>query len=318
MLACGTVDPGGDAATTGPSGSTTAAATTATTAPGLTSSGSAAGSSGATSNDATGSTGPADPDTTGDGPIFDVAVIPDMPGDSFVPTDIDVVLTADNAYAFGYGTQDQMLNYFGGVAALLASEIFGCATGPEQYLVPAEDVAEYLYIVAYGDQATTQGVIGQFRRISDRPEGTPGALVYTGDPGWEVCATGVDYNTGDPTPTLDIVNEQIALCNAGMTDPATTSQGWVDEVGTMVGALAVGETNETPYAGGPQPGNEFPLVCQTLVDPESRWMWFNWDPDSIVWPLQSPFIYPGGGGNPMHDFMIFRLASDVLPQPPAG
>ena len=66
------------------------------------------------------------------------------------------------------------------------------------------------------------------------------------------------------------------------------------------------------------PGNEFPLVCQDVVDAEARWMWFNWDPAGIVWPVQSPFIYPGGAGNPMHDFMIFRLAADVLPQPPAG
>lgn len=321
LVACGTADPGSDDAASETQSPTTSPATTATTTLDSASSEPSTSTAATSSGNTTSSTGSADTtsaDTTADdGPIFDLSV-PDMPGDPFIPTDIDVVLTADNAYAFGYGTEDEMLNYFGGVAAVLASEIFGCATGPEQYLVPAQDVAEYLYIVAYGDQSTTQGVIGQFRRISDRPKGTPGEVVYTGDENWEVCATGIDYNTGDPTPTLQIVNEQIALCNAGMTDPATTSQGWVDQAGTMLGALAVGETNETPYAGGPQPGNEFPLVCQMLVDPEARWMWFNWDPATLVWPAQSPFIYPGGPGNPMHDFMIFRLASDALPPPPAG
>ncbi|MEX1361541.1 MAG: hypothetical protein AB1Z98_00320 [Nannocystaceae bacterium] len=297
---------------------------------------------GSTSSDTTGpgSTGPvatnttassvgsttADPSTTGldssgtaaetEGPIFDVGTIPDVPDPPLPATDIDVVITADNAYAFGYGSQLEMSNYFGGVAATLASEIFSCGSGPESYLVPAEDTAEYLYIVSYADNATTQGVIGQFRRING--DGTPGEVVYTGDAGWEVCATGVDYGSGDPTPPLMVVNEQIALCNAGASDPATTSGGWVDEVGTPLGALAVGETNDTPYMGGAQPGNEFPLVCQTLVDPQARWMWFNWDPAGIVWPAQSPFIYPGGAGNPMHDFMIFRLASDAVPPPPAG
>ncbi len=253
------------------------------------------------------------------GAIFDLGTIPDAPEPAFPQTDIDAVITADNAYAFGYGTEAEMSNYFGGVAATLASQIFGCATGPEQYIVPAADAAaEYLYIVSYADNATTQGVIGQFRRVAEVPGGPTGQVLYTGDAGWEVCATGVDYGSGDPTPTLEVVNEQIALCNAANTDPATTSQGWVDEVGTALGALAVGETNETPYMGGAQAGNEFPLVCQTLVDPQARWMWFNWDPANINWPAQTPFIYPGGAGNPMHDFMIFRLAAEAVPPPPAG
>lgn len=290
----------------------------ATTSSGSRTTGTTASSASATSGTTTGAL-PADTTaSSGELPIFDLSV-PDMPGPVIPATDIAVVITADNAYAFGYGTEDEMTSYFGGVEATLAGQIFNCVGGPEEYLVPAEDAAaEYLYIVAYGDQSVTQGVLGQFRRLADRPDGTPGEVIYTGDPNWEVCATGVDYNTGDPTPTQDTVNEQIALCNMGNTDPATTSQGWVDDMGTALGALAAGETNDTPYAGGPQPGNEFPLVCQMLIDPEARWMWFNWDPDAIVWPAQSPFLYPGGGGNPMHDFMIFRLAAEAVPLPPAG
>jgi len=319
-LGC-TADPGSDEGpaassdpATGPSSASSSGATAEATSSAPTSS---AGSASATS------TGVLDDDTgpasTSGPPKLDVGMIPDTALPPPLPaTDIDVVLTADNAYAFGYGTEDEMLNYFGGVTATLASQIFNCGDGPESYLVPADDVAEYLYIVAYGDNATTQGVIGQFRRVSDQPDGTDGDVLYTGDEDFEVCATGVDYGSGDPPPTQEVINEQIALCNAGMTDPTTTSGGWVDVMGTDIGALAVGETNETPYAGGPQPGNEFPLVCQSLVDPEARWMWFNWDPNTIMWPMQSPFIYPGGAGNPMHDFMIFRLASEALPPPPAG
>jgi len=304
-------DPTGPSASSSSAGTTTTATTTASTTSGSTSV--------ATSN---GSTGPLDGSSTGMGsggpPKLDVGTIPDTSDPPLIPTDIDVVLTADNAYAFGYGSENEMLSYFGGVTATLASQIFNCGDGPESYLVPAEDVAEYLYIVAYGDTATTQGVIGQFRRVADKPGGMDGDVLYTGDMDFEVCATGVDYNGGDPPPTLEVINQQITLCNSGMTDPTTTSGGWVDTVGTDIGALAVGETNQTPYAGGPQPGNEFPLVCQSLVDEEAQWMWFNWDPNNIVWPAQSPFIYPGGGGNPMHDFMIFRLASEAVPPPPAG
>jgi len=316
-LACVTDDPGGQSTSTAASSGSTGSVTPVTDS----------GSTGTSATSVEGSSGNSSAgldstDTTmgtDDGPIFDVGTIPDMPDPPLLATDIDVVITADNAYAFGYGTETEMSNYFGGVAATLASEIFSCGTGPEQYTVPAaEATAEYLYIVSYADNATTQGVIGQFRRVSEMPDGTPGEVVYTGDLGWEVCATGVDYGSGDPAPPLEVVNDQIALCNSGATDPGTTSQGWVDEIGTPLGALAAGETNETPYAGGPQAGNEFPLVCQTLVDPEARWMWFNWDPAGIVWPMQTPFIYPGGAGNPMHDFMIFRLAAVSIPQPPAG
>lgn len=251
---------------------------------------------------------------------FDVGGLPDAPGDTPAPpTDIEVVITADNAYAFGYGTDSAMQTYFGGVAAVSAGQIFNCGDGPETYVVPADDVAEYLYIVAYADAATTQGVLGQFRRLSDEPDGTPGATVYTGDEGWEVCATGIDFSPNDPAPTLDLINAQITACNDGSGDPVTSSAGWVDADGNDLGALAVGETNDTPYAGGAQPGNEFPLVCAETIDPEARWMWFNWDPTNIVWPVQSPFLYPlGAPGNPMHDFMIFRLASEDVPAPPAG
>ncbi len=318
---CAAVDPDGLQTTGGSTASLTSESSSSGGATGSSSGVVDDTSTGATST-ATGSSGP-DPleDTTAaDGaPIFDVGIVPDSPADQPAPpTDIDVVITADNAYAFGYGDESMMATYFGGVAAVTAGEIFNCGPGPEQYAVPAQDTAEYLYIVAYGDTATTQGVIGQFRRVSDRPEGAAGEVVYTGDVGWEVCATGVDYNAGDAAPLLEVINEQIELCNQGQTDPETTSVGWVDEIGTAVGALAVGETNETPYVGGAMPGNEFPLVCQAMIDAAAKWMWFNWDPENIVWPAQSPFLYPGGAGNPMHDFMIFRLATEVLPAPPAG
>ena len=74
-------------------------------------------------------------------------------------------------------------------------------------------------------------------------------------------------------------------------------------------ALAVGEDNTTPYSGGPQPGNEFPLVCQTVMDPDATWMWFDWDLSDPA----SPFLWPGGT-NPDHQFLIFRLPASLIPQ----
>ena len=236
--------------------------------------------------------------------VPDGAPIPD----AAPPTPVNVIITADNAYGFGYGTADTMSNYFGGLEATTAGEIFNCpiGNGAEQYLVPANDadVGNYLYIIGYADSSTTQGVLGQFFRDGGQP-------VYTGQGNWEVCATGVNFSPGSGGPDLAEINTQIGNCNAANTDPATTSVGWVDETGTANGQLTFGEDNSTPR-NAVEVGNEFPIVCG--MDPEARWMWFNWDPANIDWPTNgSPFIWPGGGGNPDKQFLIFRIPAEDIP-----
>lgn len=247
--------------------------------------------------------------------ICDALVLPDVlvfdasPPD---PTaDVHVIITGDNAYGFGYGDEQSLANYFGGVENNTAGEIFNCpvGNGPEGYTVPAleANAGKILYIVAYADSATTQGVIGQFKRDT-----AASPTVYTGEGAWEVCATGVNFSPGSSGPTLQEVNEQIALCNAGASDPATTSVGWVDATGNGIGALAVGEDNTTPRTTV-EVGNEFPVVCG--LDEEAKWMWYNWDPTALVWPTTgSPFIWPSGtSGNPDKQFLIFRLFAEDIP-----
>ena len=123
----------------------------------------------------------------------------------------------------------------------------------------------------------------------------------------------MDFDPGDPWPDTSLVDDLLGQCTRGNTDPDTTSQGWVDREGTMLGAVEVGESNGTPLVGGPQPGNEFPVVCADYFGQYPRWMWFNWEPDTMTWPLQSAFIHPGGGGNPMHELLIFRLPRESVP-----
>ncbi|WAS89831.1 hypothetical protein [Nannocystis punicea] len=229
-------------------------------------------------------------------------------------SDIEIVITADNAYGFAYGTDDNISMYWGGIENTTAGEIFNCGEGPEKYVVPYEeaDNASYLYIIAWADSSTTQGVLARFRRKDGG--GNFGEDVFTGTDGWEVCATGVDYQPGSGGPSLQVINDHIGKCNAGALDPNTTSVGWVDDVGTPYGAVAFGEDNTTPYNGGPMAGNEFPLVCPMDMPPEAKWMWFNWDPPNVK-PPQSPFMWPGGGGNPDHQYLIFRFAAELVPIP---
>jgi hypothetical protein len=229
-------------------------------------------------------------------------------------SDIEIVITADNAYGFAYGTDDNISMYWGGIENTTAGQIFNCGEGPEKYVVPYEeaDNASFLYIIAWADSSTTQGVLARFRRKDGG--GNFGEDVFTGTEGWEVCATGVDYQPGSGGPSLQVINDHIVKCNQGALDPNTTSVGWVDDIGTQYGAVAFGEPNTTPYNGGPMAGNEFPLVCPMDMPEEAKWMWFNWDPVNLK-PPQSPFMWPGGGGNPDHQYLIFRFAADLVPIP---
>ena len=220
---------------------------------------------------------------------------------------VHVVVTADNAYSFGYGDVGGISSFTQGTRAHQAGDIFNCpvGVGPEAYDVPAASAppGAYLYIASWDDLEVTQGVLGVFSRDS--------GTVLTGDMRFEVCGTGIDYSTGpdeDTGPTQDIINAQIAICNAGTGDPATTTKGWVNSAGATtpnaLGKLAVGEDNSD--AGG-----DFPITCQPTqttdgVPADARWMW--WDPadGSVADPFRST------GVNTFRAFLIFRLAADSI------
>jgi hypothetical protein len=222
-------------------------------------------------------------------------------------SEVNVIITADNAYGFGYGTGSTVLNYFGGVENPNSEDIFGCPVGmgPESYVVPADSAneGEYLYIVAYADKSTTQGVIAKFFR-----EGAE--AVFTGNGNWQVCATGEDRDPGDGGPSLDELNEELANCNAGGGNPDTTSGGWVGVTPTSRGNVVFGEDNSTER-DDPTVGNEFLIACD--IDAEARWMWYEWDAERNS---GSPFLWPGGSENVTKDFLIFRLGAEFIPGDP--
>lgn len=226
-----------------------------------------------------------------------------------VAQNIDVRITADNAYRFGFGSVSSFTAASPNIESFLAGDIFNCSTGPEAYSVP-QNPNDYLYIVAYADKATTQGVLGQFQ-VGSNPK------IYTGVGPWEVCAVGTDFDPGSGGPTVPQINADIINCNAG--DPLVTSRAWVNTTGTAIGKLQFGEPNgATPQTG---PGNEFPQVCTTGsngIDPAAVWMWYNWDPTNIVWPAQSPFIWPGSAVNIDDEYLIFRLPMQAVPGVTAG
>jgi hypothetical protein len=224
-----------------------------------------------------------------------------------LPSEVNVIITADNAYGFGYGTKTELANYFGGVENEQSGDIFDCPVGhgPEEYVVPAADanMGGFLYIVGYADKSTTQGVIAKFFREGATP-------VYTGSGKWQACATGEDYDPGSGGPPVETINDYIAKCNAGSLDPITSSVGWVDISGDEHGRLVFGEDNSTTR-GDPAPGNEFLEVCE--IEASAKWMWFDWLAERSD---GSPFMWPGGSENVTKDFVIFRLGADQIPRKP--
>ena len=221
---------------------------------------------------------------------------------------VHVVITADNAYSFGYGDASGITHFTQGQRAQTAGQIFNCpiGEGPEVYTIPEADAPDgaYLYIVTWDDLSVTQGVLGTFARNA--------GTVSTGDARFEVCATGIDYSTGPNAltgPTQAIINTEIAKCNAGTGAAATTSKGWVNGTSAVTqgatGTLAVGEMNDSP-------SGTFPIACQgTATTPgvtsTAKWMWY--DPHDG----QSGDAFHSSGGNRFKAFLIFRLGvADII------
>ena len=221
-------------------------------------------------------------------------------------TDVEAVVTTDNAFSFGYGSDTALSTFIRGEGSD-GPGIFNCPVGfgPVAFLVPKEKapVGAYLYIIAWADNEVTQGTLAQFKRVG-------GEAIYSGDGAWEVCAIGEPYEDLGPGPDQATVDAKIGECNKGATG-ATYSKGWVTTAGAKtpgaLGKLAFGETNEDG-------AGDFPIVCQkdeagvAGVDPTARWMWF--DPQDG----QSAFV--GNDNNRTKTFLVFRLPASALPPPP--
>jgi hypothetical protein len=222
-----------------------------------------------------------------------------------VATDVEAVVTTDNAFSFGYGSDSKLASFIQGEGSD-GPGIFNCPVGfgPRAFLVPAAQApaGAYLYIIAWADEEVTQGTIAQFKRVG-------GQAIYTGDGKWEGCAVGKPYEDLGLGPDQATVDLDIGECNKGAAG-ATYSKGWVTTGGALtpgaLGKLAFGETNED--AGG-----DFPIVCQkddagvSGIDPLARWMWFD--------PQDGSSAFVGNAGNRTKTFLIFRLPASALPPP---
>ena len=219
---------------------------------------------------------------------------------------LKVTITADNAYNLGYGTASGVIALEGDVEnATSAAQIFSCTGGPEVYPNIPYVANGYFYIVAYSDKGGTQGVLAQLTHNN--------TIAYSGASAWQVYATGVNYNVPSGGPTLAVVNQQIALANAG-SGGAGSSHGWVGLAGGppgagYVGTLAAGEANDSP-------AGDFGQACPTSLNPSAtnaindaaRWMWYN--PSGLADPFNTNVSGVVSG-----EFLIFRLPFSQVVNP---
>lgn len=259
--------------------------------------------------------------------------------------DVEAILTADNAYGFGWGSNTTITapNYYGPVINVNDSSgnysnktFMGCPAknvtqsapnnldGVERFVIPTTQVPPpggYFYVVTDSDDTTYQGVLGTFRNLLGN-----GQVIPTGHPDWEVCATGDNQlvgMSGSNFPGLPAINAKIQRCNqnVGTADPAT-SGGWVSataghppsNTAASLGRLFPPNAADTfngsttsPSNGTAVKGSLNPYGSISCIASDAAWMWFNADAPGVNTNAlnSSPVTLPGQAHH--KEFLIFRL-----------
>jgi hypothetical protein len=159
------------------------------------------------------------------------------------PVNVDVTLTADNAYAIYSGNETSIYDFHGTAFNVSAGQI----SIPETYNFSVDD-GDIIYVVAWSDDATAQGLLAEFN--------IDGTILTTANSQWEVMATGIDLDIFDPAPTMSELTTQINLANAG----AVPSGGWVN--------TTLGDVNDPHWATSGSV--EVPSMASTL-----QWAWYH-------------------------------------------
>jgi len=187
----------------------------------------------------------------------------------------NVTMTADNVYAIYLGDSVSATSLLGNATNLTAGDIWV----PETYSLTAPNLS-YIYITAWSDDIIKQGLLADFNNI------TLGGSVLSGDPQWQVTATGLNRGNVDPPPSLGDLTTQILLANAG-TNP---SAGWTTPA---VSSLTNG-------AGG------IHGVTIAGISSNARWMWYDSGLDTSS---GAPF-----DGFDHDEYLIFRIPV-IAPEP---
>jgi hypothetical protein len=224
--------------------------------------------------------------------------------------DIDVVITADNAYSFAYGTIGNIAKFFGGVEAVTAGQIFNCGEGPEKYVVPGADAqnATHLYIIAWDDSAVTNGVLARFRRKDGGRRLRRGRVHRHQGLAGVRHRPQVQIGSGGPDPRRhQRVHRQV---QRGQARPQHHQRrlGRRDRHPTSAPSRSARTTPPLTTAA-PRPATSSRSSARWTCPPRPAGCGSTGTPNPA-----SPFLFPGGQ-NPYHQFLLFRLAAELMPEP---
>lgn len=200
---------------------------------------------------------------------------------SFVSSQITGTFTADNSYAAYVGNQSAVITKVlptgtaNGHSNTTAAQIF--SPRKNTFKTTCKD---YFYIIAWSDDRSCQGLLGEF---------TGNSTIKTGDNGWEVFPTKMNFgNNQAPTPA--IINQFITTANA--------TNGWV--------APFVGPTN----IDGQKACRSYRKV--NGISDNAKWIWYNSTSSTAA-------IDVIGKGKNHDEFLIFRFpvkqTCDTKPNP---
>lgn len=197
--------------------------------------------------------------------IIIVCIFPSFVG---VQAQITGTFTADNSYAVYIGNQSSVATKVlptsgNGHSNTIASQIFS----PTQNTFTANS-SNYFYIIAWSDDKSCQGLLGEF---------TGDQTIMTGDSGWEVYPTNKNYGNGQ-APSKNEINSYINTANS--------SNGWK--------APFVGPTN----LNGKKACSAYRKV--NGISDKAKWIWYNSTSST------NPSHVFGQGKN-HREFLIFRF-----------
>ncbi|MGD1019725.1 MAG: hypothetical protein ABSA12_10460 [Verrucomicrobiia bacterium] len=240
---------------------------------------------------------------------------------------INVYITVDNGYAFGFGNVNGInaAQFYGGIDNCYPQSVFGptCYVfvppdnpgtdpGPEIYNLNVDNPADvYIYIVAWSDDGGYQGTVASF---TDPNTG----VTVTTSPSWpwQVFATGTNITpncsgSGSHGPTLAAINSEIAMANASAGPPGSSSVGWVGNNGWVGGvSYAPGSLDNGRLDFSDQfNGNRYPVAVPSCIGSNALWMEYNPEPTNATC---NPFIWGSTEDynttpNFLREYLIYRI-----------
>lgn len=216
---------------------------------------------------------------------------------------VKAVITVDNVFQLCYGPATP-----GPITCVGADDNF--ITVHNYTFTPSSN--DYIYIAAWSDETLLQGFLGEFSIGS--------TIIRTGDPGFEVCATGQDKDTLAQAPGPTGLAHDINNCN----NASGGTSGWgAPVVGQQAPWLWAGIVGFDPAAG---PGAEL----NKFTSPFPKWIWHDAGQaaqtqvgsGNPVWYECNGSDRPFNNGCNHQEYLIFRLPVKSLIgpciQPPAG